>query len=121
MPERRPYIAGNWKLWGTRAQAGEYCRRLLTLLPDASRRPADVGLCVPFTALDTCVELLQGAGVIVGAQTMHAEETGAFTGEVSSTMLVEAGAQSVVLGHSERRLYNCETDRALQELSLIHI
>ncbi len=62
MPERRPYIAGNWKLWGTRAEAREYCRRLLTLLPDASRRPADVALCVPFTALDTCVELLEGLG-----------------------------------------------------------
>ena len=115
MPERRPYIAGNWKLWGTRAQAAEYCERLLTLLPDASRRPADVGLCVPFTALDTCVDLLKGSGVLVGAQTMHSEQTGAFTGEVSAAMLVEAGVQSVVLGHSERRLYNAETDRALQD------
>ena len=115
MPDRRPYIAGNWKLWGTRAQAGEYCERLLTLLPDASRRPADVGLCVPFTALDTCIELSKGSDVIVGAQNMHAQETGAFTGEVSAAMLVEAGAQSVVLGHSERRLYDGETDRALQD------
>jgi triosephosphate isomerase len=115
MPERRPYIAGNWKLWGTRAQATEYCRRLLTLLPEASRRPADVGLCPPFTALDTCIELLQGSGVLVAAQNMHAEETGAFTGEVSAAMLVEAGVQSVVLGHSERRQHDGETDRALQE------
>jgi len=115
MPDRRPYIAGNWKLWGTRAQAADYCRRLLTLLPDAPRRPADVGLCVPFTALDACMELLQGSGVIVGAQNMHAEETGAFTGEVSPAMLVEAGVQSVVLGHSERRIHNGESDRALQE------
>ena len=60
MPDRRPYIAGNWKLWGTRAQTVEYCERLLTLLPDASRRPADVGLCVPFTALDTVVAALRG-------------------------------------------------------------
>ncbi len=115
MPERRPYVAGNWKLWGTRAQADEYCRRLLTLLPEASRRPADVGLCVPFTALDVCLELLKGSGVLVAAQNMHAAETGAFTGEISPAMLVEAGVQSVVLGHSERRLYSGETDRALQE------
>ena len=62
MPDRRPFIAGNWKLWGTRAQAAEYCERLLTLLPDASRRPADVGLCVPFTALDTGGRGAEGLG-----------------------------------------------------------
>ena len=114
-PERRPFIAGNWKLWGTRAQAGEYCERLLELLPDEARRPADVGLCVPFTALDVCVERLRGSGVRVLAQNMHAEENGAFTGEVSAAMLTELGVDGVVLGHSERRQYNCETDRALQD------
>jgi triosephosphate isomerase len=115
MPERRPFIAGNWKLWGTHAQAGEYCERLLELLPDEGRRPADVGLCVPFTALEVCVERLRGSGVNVLAQNMHAEETGAFTGEVSAPMLTELGVDGVVLGHSERRQYNCETDRALQD------
>ena len=112
---RRPLIAGNWKLWGTRAQAAEYCDRLLELLPDEARRPADVGLCVPFTALDVCVEKLRGSGVKVLAQNMHAEESGAFTGEVSPAMLAEVGVDGVVLGHSERREYNCETDRALQQ------
>jgi triosephosphate isomerase (TIM) len=112
---RRPYIAGNWKLWGTRAEATAYRERLLELLPDESRRPADVGLCVPFTALDVCVRALAGSGVLVLAQNMHAEESGAFTGEVSAPMLVELGVDGVVLGHSERRQYNCETDRALQE------
>jgi triosephosphate isomerase (TIM) len=116
MPEgRRPFIAGNWKLWGTRAQAAAYCERLLELLPDESRRPADVGLCVPLTAIDVCVEKLRGSGVMVLAQNMHWEESGAFTGEVSAAMLVEAGADGVVLGHSERREYNAETDRALQQ------
>ena len=115
MPERRPFIAGNWKLWGTRAQAAAYCDRLLTLLADPSRRPADVGLCVPFTTLETCVAALEGSGVLVGAQNMHSADSGAFTGEVSAPMLVELGVDSVVLGHSERRLYNCETDRALAD------
>jgi triosephosphate isomerase len=115
MPERRPFIAGNWKLWGTRAQATDYCERLLTLLPDASRRPADVGLCVPFTTLDTVVRALEGSGVLVAAQNMHAETTGAFTGEVSAEMLVELGVDAVVLGHSERRQYDNESDRALQD------
>jgi triosephosphate isomerase (TIM) len=114
MPDRRPFIAGNWKLWGTRAQTSEYCERLLTLLPDASRRPADVGLCVPYTALDTAVAALEGSGVLVGAQNMAAQETGAHTGEVSAQMLVELGADAVVLGHSERRQYDNESDRALQ-------
>jgi triosephosphate isomerase (TIM) len=116
MPDgRKPFIAGNWKLWGTRAQASEYCERLLELVPDESRRPADVGLCAPFTALDVCVEKLRGSGVKVLAQNMHWEESGAYTGEVSPAMLAEVGVDGVVLGHSERRAYNCETDRALQQ------
>jgi triosephosphate isomerase (TIM) len=116
MPDgRRPFIAGNWKLWGTRAEAAAYCDRLLELLPDESRRPADVGLCVPFTALDVGVEKLRGSGVKVLAQNMHWEEEGAFTGEVSPAMLAEIGIDGVVLGHSERREYNGETDRALQQ------
>ena len=112
---RTPYIAGNWKMWGTRAQAVDYCARLLELLPGRSERGADVGLCVPFTALEVCVERLDGSGVAVAAQNMHQDENGAFTGEVSAAMLTELGVQGVVLGHSERREYNCELDRALQE------
>ena len=115
MPERTPFIAGNWKLWGTRAQAAEYCDRLLELIPDAGRRQADVGLCVPFTALDVCVDKLGGSGVVVAAQTMHEQESGAYTGEVSAAMLAEVGVTGVVLGHSERRAYNGETDRALKD------
>jgi triosephosphate isomerase len=110
---RRPLIAGNWKLWGTRSQAGEYCERLPGLLPDDP--PADVAVCVPFTALELCVEKLKGSPVEVYAQNMHQEQSGAFTGEVSAEMLAEVSVDGVVLGHSERREYNCESDRALQE------
>jgi len=115
MPEtaRRPLIAGNWKLWGTRVQAGEYCDRLPGLLPGDP--PADVGVCAPFTALELCVEKLRGSGVAVYAQNMHSEQSGAFTGEVSAEMLTELSVDGVVLGHSERREYNGESDRALQE------
>ena len=114
-PARRPLIAGNWKLWGTRAQAADYCERLNGNLPPDGERRAEIGVCPVFTALEVCVQALEGTGVSVFAQNMHHEETGAFTGEVSAQMLTELGVGGVVLGHSERRQYNCESDRALQE------
>ena len=67
-----------------------------------------------FTALDVCAEALGAPASKVYSQNMHQEETGAFTGEVSAAMLTEIGVDGAVLGHSERRQYNCETDRALQ-------
>jgi triosephosphate isomerase (TIM) len=112
---RTPLIAGNWKLWGTKAQAAEYCERLSGLLPPGGERRAEIGICPVFTALELCVQALEGTGMVVFAQNMHHEETGAFTGEVGPAMLTELGVGGVVLGHSERRQYNCETDRALQE------
>jgi triosephosphate isomerase (TIM) len=112
---RQPLIAGNWKLWGTRAQAREYCERLKGLLPPDGERYAEIGVCPVFTALEVCVEALEGANVAVYAQNMHYEDTGPFTGEVSAAMLTEIGVDGVVLGHSERRQYFGETDRALQE------
>jgi triosephosphate isomerase len=110
---RRPYMAANWKMWGTRAQARDYCERLPGLLPDPVR--AEVVLCVPFTALDTVVGAMEDTDVRVAAQNMHQEETGAYTGEISPPMLTELRVDAVVLGHSERRQYFGETDRALQE------
>jgi triosephosphate isomerase (TIM) len=114
-PARRPFVAGNWKMWGAREQARAYCRRLLQLLPDAGSRPADVALCGPFTTLDVLVQELRGTGVLVAAQNMHQDKEGPHTGEVSAQMLVELGVDAVLLGHSERRADNGETDRALQE------
>ena len=112
---RRPLIAGNWKLWGTKAQAAEYCQQLASLLPGDDARNAAIGICPVYTALEVCVNAFEGTGVAVYAQNMHQASTGAFTGEVSAEMLTELGVDGVVLGHSERREYNCETDRALQE------
>jgi triosephosphate isomerase len=115
MPDRRPYVAGNWKMWGTNAEARAYFERFLELLPDERRRPADVAICAPSTSLATCVDCASGSGVRIAAQTMHAADTGAHTGEIAPPMLVELGVDAVVLGHSERRRDDCETDRALQD------
>jgi triosephosphate isomerase len=112
---RKPYIAANWKMWGTRAEARSYVERLPGLVPPEQDRPAEVVLCVPFTTLDVCLEGVRGTGIKVAAQNMHQEQSGAFTGEISASMLTEIGVEAVVLGHSERRQFNNETDRALQE------
>src|SRR3954468_3789229 len=112
---RRPFIAANWKLWGTRAEALSYVDRFTGLLPPEHERPADVVLCVPFTSLDVCVSNLKDTGVRVAAQNMHQEQTGAYTGEISAAMLTELEVDGVVLGHSERRQYFGETDKALCE------
>ncbi len=113
MPDRRPYIAGNWKMHKTVAEARAFVEELLPAI--AGVDGVEVGLCVPYTALPTVVAAADGSGLIVSAQNMHQENSGAFTGEVSVAMLTDLGAAGVVLGHSERRQYFNETDRALQE------
>jgi triosephosphate isomerase len=95
-----------------RADARAYVEQLLPLIegPDA----VEVGIAVPFTALEVCVEAAKGSRLRVLAQNAHEEGEGPFTGEVSTRMLTDIGVDGVVLGHSERRQYFCETDKALQ-------
>jgi triosephosphate isomerase len=112
MPDRRPYIAGNWKMHKTRGEAGAYVAELLPLIEGSST--LDVGICVPFTALDVCVEASKGSALRILAQNVHEEGEGPFTGEVSTGMILDVGATGSVLGHSERRQYFGETDKALQ-------
>ena len=113
MSDRRPYIAGNWKMHKTIAEAKAFVHDLVQELDGV--RGVDAGLCVPYTALSAVVQAAEGSGLIVCAQNMHQEDSGAFTGEVSPPMLTELGVHGVVLGHSERREYYNETDRALQD------
>jgi triosephosphate isomerase len=107
---RTPYIAANWKMNKTVAEAAEF---IDTLLPRIAATQSDVVVCPPFTALTAVVERRYGTAVKVAAQNMHEESAGAFTGEVSAPMLVELDVEAVVLGHSERRQYFGETDEAL--------
>ena len=107
---RTPYIAANWKMHKTVAEAAEFVD---VLLPRIAATQSDVVICAPFTALTAVVERRRGTAVRVAAQNMHETESGAFTGEVSAPMLVELDVEAVVLGHSERRQFFGETDEAL--------
>jgi triosephosphate isomerase len=108
---RIPLVAGNWKMYKTEREAEEYIQALLPRV--STLDGVQVAICVPFTDLKAMVDSARGSRVEVYAQNMHHEPEGPFTGEVSAAMLAEAGAQGVVLGHSERREHFGETDRAL--------
>ncbi|HVE66982.1 MAG TPA: triose-phosphate isomerase [Solirubrobacteraceae bacterium] len=108
---RTPLIAGNWKMHKTVAEAEAF---IAALLPRVAAARADVAVCPPFTALAAMVDSTRGSGVDVYAQNVHAEDSGAFTGEVAPPMLVELDVHGAIVGHSERRGLFGETDRALQ-------
>ena len=110
---RTPFIAGNWKLNKTIAEAEQYIAALLPQVSDTEG--VDVAICPSFLALQAIVDSTRGSRVGVYAQNMHEADWGAFTGEVSAPMLTEIDVNGVVLGHSERREYFNETDRALQQ------
>jgi triosephosphate isomerase len=107
---RPPYVAANWKMHKTVAEALAFVEELLPRIEGAS---CEVVLCTPFTALSAVAARCRDTGVRVAAQNMHEEESGAFTGEVAAAMLLDAGARAVILGHSERRQLFGETDEAL--------
>jgi triosephosphate isomerase (TIM) len=106
---RRPLIAGNWKMNKTADQAAKLVAELKSLLADVGP-DREVVLCPPFTSLHAVREALQGSRIGLGAQNMHWESSGAYTGEVSAEMILTSGCTYVILGHSERRQYFAETD-----------
>ena len=105
---RKPIVAGNWKMNKTVAEALSLVNGLKGELAECKQ--VDVVLCPPFTALKAVADAVTGTHIDVGAQNMHWEKSGAYTGEVSAEMLRELYCHYVILGHSERRQYFHETD-----------
>ncbi|AIE75599.1 MULTISPECIES: triose-phosphate isomerase [unclassified Synechocystis] len=106
---RKIIIAGNWKMHKTQAEAQAFLQEFKPLIEDAAES-REVVLCVPFTDLSAMSQQLHGGRVRLGAQNVHWQTSGAYTGEISAAMLVEIGIHYVVIGHSERRQYFGETD-----------
>src|SRR5258706_1778770 len=112
MANRKYLIAGNWKL----NNGGAAGLKLGEEVAKASKGvAAEVVVAPPFTALAAVASMLEGTHVEVSAQNMYAKDSGAFTGEVSAPMLLEAGCKWVILGHSERRQYFAEADESVRE------
>ncbi len=105
---RRPVIAGNWKMFKTQEETRAFFDDFETLIGQATH--CDIVVCPPFTALAAAKACARTTQVQVGAQDMHWQANGAFTGEVSAQMLLEVGCSHVIIGHSERRQFFGETD-----------
>ena len=111
---RKAIIAGNWKMNKTRPEAKELLEAIKPLVANADGK-VEVIACVPFTNLETAINTTAGSNVKIGAENVHFEKSGAFTGEISADMLVELGVEYVVIGHSERRQYFGETDETVNK------
>jgi triosephosphate isomerase len=108
---RKVVIAGNWKMNKTRPETVE----LINSLKPLTKGDCDVVVCVPFTNLEAAVNTARGTSIKVGAQNVHFEKSGAFTGEISAVQLKEIGVEYVIIGHSERRQYFGETDETVNK------
>jgi len=107
---RRPVIAGNWKMYKTQAEARAYFEELKPLVAGATH--CEIIVAPAFTALSASVEAVRGSAISIAAQDVYWSDEGAFTGEVSPRMLVDAGCRAVIIAHSERRQFFGETDES---------
>ena len=112
---RKAVIAGNWKMNNTPSQTTALIEEMKPLVADAD---CEVVLCVPYIDIPAAVEAAKGSNIKIGAENVHFKASGAYTGEVSTDMLKEAGVEYVVIGHSERRTYFGETDQTVNLRSL---
>lgn len=108
---RRRVIAGNWKMFKTQTEARAFFSAFAPLV--AGSKHCDVVIAPPFTAIPAAVEAAKNTDIAIAAQNVHWQKEGAFTGEVSTGMLVEAGCRYVIIGHSERRQFFGETDESV--------
>ena len=113
MNQRRPIIAGNWKMFKTGGEAENTAKNLVHLVSDVT--DVDIMIAPPFTALSAVMQIVNGTDVSLGAQNLFWEKEGAFTGEISSSMLASAGCGYVIIGHSERRHYFGETNEVVNK------
>lgn len=108
---RKPLVVGNWKMNKTLHECVELLDELIPMVSEVDR--TDIVVCVPFVDLCTAVGKTRGTNIRVGAQNVHSAPKGSFTGEISAEMLLDIGATSVIVGHSERRTYFGETDETV--------
>ena len=108
---RQAVIAGNWKMNNTPSETMETIKKIAELT--SGKNDCEIVLCVPFVDIQAAVSAVQGTNIKIGAQNVHFEEKGAYTGEISAKMLVECGVEYVIVGHSERRQYFGETDETV--------
>ena len=109
---RRKIIAGNWKMNKTPSEAVALVNELKPLV---ANEEVDVVFCVPAISLTTAIETAKGSNIKIGAENMHFEESGAYTGEIAPNMLTDIGVEYVIIGHSERREYFAETDETVNK------
>ena len=112
---RKPFIAGNWKMNMTAASGKELIKELKPLVKGAK---CNIALCVPAILIPEMVKAAKGSKIKIGAQNMHWEEKGAYTGEISAQQLKEYGVAYAIVGHSERRQYFGETDETVNKRAL---
>ncbi len=110
---RKPYIAANWKMTKTIEETEEFINAFIPLVKDIS--DVDILLAPPLTSLSTASALLKSTNIKLGAQNVYFEESGAYTGETSPSMLLSAGCSTVIIGHSERRQFFAETDEVVNK------
>ncbi len=110
---RKPIIAGNWKMYKTFSEAKEFVEEVKGLAPDADK--VDSVICASALFLQQLAASTEGSAIQIGAQTMHEEKEGAFTGEISPAQLVDLGIKFAIIGHSERRQYFNETDESVNK------
>ncbi|GMK39259.1 triosephosphate isomerase [Paenibacillus sp. CCS19] len=109
---RKPIIAGNWKMFKTVGEAQSFFSEVKG---KAEVDGVESVICAPFTALPALVEAAKGTSIAIGAQNLHFEDNGAFTGEISGVMLADLGVKYVIIGHSERRAYFAESDEIVNK------